>query len=215
MHNTITLWHIPLHLTSGCDPALLGNDTQATQLMSVCGASHMPLSINNGFVCYSGTSTGSNAFYYCFDCGYNTINKSAGSFIRTCKSSGKWDGAIPHCDCSKWCIYNLFLPLVIIIPVHLFNDYIIGHISLTSSQSGVGIITGFTAFLLLLFGLLITLIGIIVFLLKIKAKLTLELKKEKDKNTIYDVIDVIDSTPIPQARVDTAVNIAYTNITKS
>ena len=53
------------------------------------------------------------------------------------------------------------------------------------------------------------------FLLKIKAKLTLELKKEKDKNIIYDVIDVIDSTPIPQAQVDTAVNIAYTNITKS
>ena len=88
--------------------------------------------------------------------------------------------------------------------------------SLTSSQSEVGIITGFTASLLLLFGLLITLIGIIVFLLKIKAKLTLELKKEKDKNIIiYDVIDVIDSTPIPQAGVDTAVNIAYTNITKS
>ena len=87
--------------------------------------------------------------------------------------------------------------------------------SLTSSQSEDGIISGFTASLLLFLGLLITFIGIIVFLLRIKAKLTLELKKEKDKNIIYDVIDVVGSTPISQVGVDTAVNIAYTNINKS
>ena len=92
-------------LTVGCDPAFLGNVTQATQSASICGDSHTFLSIHNGFVCYSGTSTGSNAFYYCFDCGYNALNKSAGLFIRTCKSNGKWDGAIPDCVCSKCMIH--------------------------------------------------------------------------------------------------------------
>ena len=90
-----------LFYCSGCNPAPLGNDRPSTHLASLCGASHTPLSIDNGFVCYSETTTGSNAFYYCFDCGYNTINKSGGSFIRTCKSNGEWDQTIPRCDCSK------------------------------------------------------------------------------------------------------------------
>ena len=119
--------------------------------------------------------------------------------------------------------------LVVIAVSDMYNNYYdyclhlflyIGHMSATiSSQSEIGLITGFTACLLLLLGLIITLIIIAVILLKIKVKLTLELKKERDKNILYNVIDVnsVGLTQIPDppvARVNTAVNIAYTHVTQ-
>ena len=103
--------------------------------------------------------------------------------------------------------------MCIVIPFcHLyFNVINSGHV--TNSHSEVGLIIGFIVLLFLLLGLTIVFISMIVFSLKIKTKLMLELKREKDKNIIYDVIDVVGSThdQVPQAAgMDTAVNIAYT-----
>ena len=83
---------------------------------------------------------------------------------------------------------------------------------MTSSKVGIPVIAGFMALLLLLLGLIITFISIIIFLIKIKAKLMVELKTEKDKNMLYDVVGV-DPIQIPQTGVDTADNIAYTSCT--
>ena len=83
---------------------------------------------------------------------------------------------------------------------------------MTSSEVGIPVIAGFMALLLLLLGLVITFISIIIFLNKIKVRLMVELKAEKDKNMLYDVVGV-GLTQVPPTGVDTAINIAYTSCT--
>ena len=75
------------------------------------------------------------------------------------------------------------------LPLTIMNMIIIGHV--TNFQSEVGIITGFTASLLLLLGLIITFISIIVLLLRIKAKLTFFPSKKRGRLS-HDHMTIIE-----------------------
>ena len=83
-----------------CNPKQL-TDKVITKEENQCSPHYSTLEIEGGFVCYSGTTTGSTALYYCSDCGYNSLKKTHGSFLRVCGGDGQWNGTVPQCQCGK------------------------------------------------------------------------------------------------------------------
>ena len=83
-----------------CNPNQLSNSVSIPN-SNVCGSFHLALGIENGIVCFSGTKVGSTAIYYCNDCGYKKLMKSAQSLVRSCKPNGQWNGSIPNCKCAS------------------------------------------------------------------------------------------------------------------
>ena len=49
--------------------------------------------------------------HYCYDCGFSAVQ---GSLIRTCGRNGLWNGSIPHCECSKYNNYYIWVHNIIL-----------------------------------------------------------------------------------------------------
>ena len=69
--------------------------------------SERAVSITNGVVCYTGTGTGSLAYYIC-DNGYEL--SALAMDPRECNQGGQWSGTQPHCTSKEgelvWYIYS-------------------------------------------------------------------------------------------------------------
>ena len=59
--------------------------------------------IENGIIlCYTGTSVGSTAYYYCLSCDYKTISNSEVITKKTCMEDGSWriNVTTPQIECN-------------------------------------------------------------------------------------------------------------------
>ena len=196
----MNLCSIKLFIIIECNPDQLSNGTGVSIPNSdVCqGSFHLTLGIENGIVCFSGTKVGSTALYYCNDCGYKELVKSAGSLIRSCKHNGQWNGSIPNCKCySTSKSADIFL-------YNYVSYACFNHLGIIGSNPELLYAFGGVVVLIIF---VITMCFIIVIITHIRAKGKLKVKLEQagvSENAIYEEIHQISSS-----NMDTTDNVAY------
>lgn len=89
----------------GCDTEELSDGTQLPNgIRCPAPLENKSLGIQDGVACYTGTSIGSIAAYYCLHCDQQSIALER-RLLRLCTANGSWNGDIPHCTC-KYNIIN-------------------------------------------------------------------------------------------------------------
>ena len=88
----------------------------------MCVEGETPLFINEGTVCYTGTTPGSTAVYHCGE-GYGLSSESR---VLVCQYNGLWNGTSPTCqsECSYriGLVCHFFLPLCVACNVSDLGD---------------------------------------------------------------------------------------------
>ena len=93
-----------------------------------------PEGVDNGFVRFSSTVIGSQAWYSCNE-GFDL----EGSESRTCQSSGEWEPEVPVCECKPWqyraiCIYMVGM----VKDSTIQSSYIHNHVSILYQTAASG-----------------------------------------------------------------------------
>ena len=180
-----------LPVSLDCDLAELSDDTQVPNGVSCATPlENMSLGIQDGVVCYTGSSVGSTAAYYCLSCDQKSIALKRET-LRLCTANGSWDGDIPRCTC-KNTIHSQACPLYV-----TFLSGFSNQLCLSGLFIGIAVVSNV---------LLIAIITTVLVIVVVKRKMHKEPDNVSTSQVIYEDIPSVSNQ---LKTIDTESNAAY------